>query len=75
MGKTSTAVKNRWNKKAYDQLRIVVPKGIKEQIESHAQEKGMSLNGYVNALIRVDMKMTEADWKRVRTDGDEQETP
>lgn len=66
MGKTSTTVKDRWNKKAYDQLPIRVPKGLKQRIEAQAQEKGMSLNGYVNALIRVDMKMTEDDWKRVQ---------
>lgn len=75
MGRTSAEVKNRWSKKAYDQLRIVVPKGLKEQIEAHALEKGMSLNGYVNALIRADMGVPEAQWKRVRDDGDEQETP
>lgn len=75
MGRTSAEVKNRWSKKAYDQLRIVVPKGLKEQIEAHAQEKGLSLNGYVNGLIREDMGVPEAQWKRVRTDGDEREMP
>ena len=68
MGKTSSAVKNRWSAKAYDQLRIVVPKGLKEEIEAHAREKGMSLNGYVNALIREDMGMDEAQWKRAQTE-------
>lgn len=71
MGRTSAAVKNRWNKKAYDQLRIVVPKGLKEQIEAHAQEKGLSLNGYVNGLIRTDMGMAAEEWKRVREDDQE----
>lgn len=52
MGKTSAAAKNRWNKKAYDQLRIVVPKGRKDDIEAFAASKGQSVNGYVNALIR-----------------------
>ena len=43
MGKTSTATKNAWNAKAYDQLRVIVKKGQKEQIAEHAASKGMSL--------------------------------
>ena len=55
MGKTSTATKNAWNAKAYDQLRVIVHKGQKEQIAEYAKSKGMSLNGYINALIAADM--------------------
>ena len=55
MGKTSTATKNAWNAKAYDQLRVIVKKGQKEQIQAHAASKGMSLNAYINALIAADM--------------------
>ncbi|MFR2045755.1 MAG: antitoxin [Oscillospiraceae bacterium] len=55
MGKTSTATKNAWNAKAYDQLRVIVKKGQKEQIAEHAASKGMSLNAYINALIAADM--------------------
>lgn len=55
LGKTSTATKNAWNAKAYDQLRVIVHKGQKEQIANHAASKGMSLNAYINALIAADM--------------------
>ena len=55
MGKTSTAVKNKWNSQNYDQLRIIVKKGQKQQIQSHAEANGESLNGYVNRLISDDM--------------------
>lgn len=55
MGKTSTATKNKWNAKAYDQLRVVVYKGQREQIQAYAKSKGMSLNGYINKLIADDM--------------------
>ena len=68
MGKTSSAVKNRWNKKAYDQLGIRVPKGRKDDIEAFAASKGQSVNGYVNALIRESMGVSEADWKRRETE-------
>ena len=37
MGKTSAEVKNRYRDKAYDQINIIVPKGEKEIIKSHAE--------------------------------------
>lgn len=55
MGKTSTATKNKWNAKNYDQLRVNVKKGQREQIQAYAESKGMSLNGYINKLIADDM--------------------
>ena len=63
-GKTSSTVKNRWNKKAYDQLPIRVPKGRKKDIEAFAKAQGQSVNGYVSTLIREDMCVSEEDWKR-----------
>jgi predicted HicB family RNase H-like nuclease len=59
MGKTSTASKNKYNEKAYDQLRVIVKKGQKEIIKTYAESKGMSLNGYINNLIENDMKKNE----------------
>lgn len=59
MGKTSTASKNKYNAKAYDQLRIVVKKGQREVIKAHAESKGLSLNGYINKLIAEDMKQED----------------
>lgn len=55
MGKTSTATKNKWNAKAYDQLRVNVYKGQREQIKAYAEAKGLSLNAYINKLISEDM--------------------
>lgn len=66
MGKTSAAVKNRYNSKAYDRLGLVVPKGRKADIEARATSLGESVNSYVGALIRADMGLTEADWKEVK---------
>ena len=71
MGKTSAAVKNRYAAKAYDSLRIIVPKGQKEAVEAHARSKGESVNGLVNALLRADMGLSESDWKR--TEAEEQQ--
>lgn len=56
MGKTSTAAKNRWNAKSYDQIKIIVKKGEREKIKEYANSKGMSLNAYINKLIAENME-------------------
>ena len=43
---------NKYIKKNYDSLRIVVPKGRKAEIEAYARDAGESVNGLVNALLR-----------------------
>lgn len=56
MGKTSAAVKNRYNEKAYDRINVVVPKGQKEVIKKMAEAKGESINGFIQRLIIEEMK-------------------
>lgn len=56
MGKTSAAVKNKWNDKAYDRINLTVPKGEKDKIKAYAESKGKSVNGYIYDLIQKDMK-------------------
>ena len=56
MGKTSSAVKNKYNAKAYDRINLTVPKGKKEIIQSHAQAKGKSVNGFINDAIDEKMR-------------------
>ena len=63
MGKTSSAVKNRYNAKAYDQLPVRVPKGRKATVEELAKEKGESVNGMINRLLREEAGLTEEEWK------------
>ena len=46
----------RYNEKAYDRIELKVKKGQKEEIKKHAEKKGMSLNGYINGLIKNDME-------------------
>ena len=64
MGKTSNTVKDRWNRQNYDSLLVRLPKGRKNDIEAHAQSKGVSVNGLVGELLRADLNMTEEEWKR-----------
>lgn len=63
MGKTSSQVKDRYNAKAYDEIKLRVPKGQKAAVEAHASSKGQSVNGLVNELLRADMGVSVEDWK------------
>lgn len=63
-GKASTRAKNKYNAANYDSLRIVIPKGRKQTVEAHARERGESVNGLVNALLRADLGLSEDDWRR-----------
>ena len=51
MGRTSSAVKDRYNAKAYDEMKVRVMKGKKERIQAHAEAQGESLNGFINRAI------------------------
>ena len=42
-------------------MKIIVKKGEREKIKAHAESKGMSLNGYINALIAADMQKTASE--------------
>lgn len=53
---TSSAVKDRYNKKVYDTLIIRVKKGNKDLIKNRAEELNKSLNTYVTDLIFDEMK-------------------
>ena len=52
MGKTSSAVKDRYNAKAYEDIRLRVKTGEKEKIRAAAEQHGMSLNAFIAEAIR-----------------------
>ena len=41
----------KWNAKAYDEIKVRVPKGDKEKIQAYAQSRGETVNGLINRLI------------------------
>ena len=59
MGKPATTSKNKYNAKAYDRVNITFKKGEKDIIKAYAESKGMSLNGYINKLIKDDMEQNQ----------------
>lgn len=56
MSKTSATVKNRYNAKAYDRIGLVVPKGQKDIIKTHAEARGESVNGFIQRAINQAMQ-------------------
>ena len=52
MGKTSAAVKNRYNSKVYERIHLFVKFGTKELIQNKALELGISVNAYIRQAIQ-----------------------
>lgn len=51
MGKTSSKVKDRYNAKVYEEIKVRVYKGEKEKIKAHAETMGESVNGFIKRAI------------------------
>ena len=49
----------KYEKENYDKVLLRLPKGNREKIKAHAQQKGMSLNAYIVDLIEKDMRTEE----------------
>ena len=49
----------RYNKKAYDRIDIIVPKGKRAQIQNFAKKQGKSTNRFINDAIDKAMKEQE----------------
>ena len=56
MGKTSSKVKDKYNAKTYDELKVRVRKGNKDKIKVHAESQGKSVNGSINRAIDETMQ-------------------
>lgn len=51
MGRTSSAVKNDYNAKAYDQIPVRASKDSKADAEATAKAQGESVNGLINNFL------------------------
>lgn len=54
---------DRYVKENYDRLNVKVPKGRKATVEALAAERGQSVNGLINELLRAAAGLTEEEWK------------
>ncbi|MDY4483337.1 MAG: hypothetical protein SPE16_05180 [Butyricicoccus porcorum] len=59
MGKPSTAAQNRYIAKAYDRVNLTLPKGRKDEVKAHAEQRGESLNGFIQRAIDETMQRDE----------------
>lgn len=60
MGKTSSAVKDRWNAKTYDEIKVRVLKGQKQIIQDHAEQNGESVNSFIGRAINETIERDNA---------------
>ena len=51
-----TEYKNQWQKENMDRINLALPKGDKERIKAHAEERGESVNGFINKAITEKME-------------------
>lgn len=42
---------NKWIAKTYDRINLTVPKGKQADIKAHAEQRGESVNGFINRAI------------------------
>ena len=69
MGKTSSAAKDRWNAKAYDEIKVRVPKGKKDEIKAHADRfDGGSVNSFIFRAITSQMEADTAAQTQTTTE-------
>lgn len=50
--KAATKAKNKYRDKAYDRIELIVPKGMKQKIETLAQDVNCSKNGYIIEAVK-----------------------
>lgn len=56
MGRTSSEVKNRYNDKTYDRVILAIPKGLKAEWKSQAENSDMSLTRYIMEVVEEKMR-------------------
>lgn len=46
----------KYNAKSYDRINIAIPKGEKDIIKAHAEQRGESVNGFIKRAIDETME-------------------
>ena len=59
------------NNRAVNNISFTIPKGKKALVEEYAAAHDGSVNGVVNRLLRVELGISEEDWKRPAEDSRE----
>jgi hypothetical protein len=56
VSKKQQACVNRYKRTNYDRLELLVPKGDKDEIKTHATSRGESVNAFINRAIAEQMQ-------------------
>ena len=56
VSKKQQASVTKYVKEHYDRISVTVPQGKREEIKSHAEDHGESINGFINRAIDETMK-------------------
>ena len=51
----------KYNAKAYDEMKVRVPKGRKAELQAHAEEQGESLNGFIVRAVDEAIERDEVE--------------
>ena len=51
MGKAQTRAQNKYIRNNYDRINLIMPKGDKDRIKQHADQRGESVNAFINRAI------------------------
>lgn len=51
VSKAQQRATNKYIAKAYDRVNLTLPKGRKEEVKAHAEQRGESLNGFIQRAI------------------------
>ena len=63
MAKTRSEINNAYAKKAYDDIRLQVPKGQKDIIKAHADSMGETIGGFIKRAILAQMERDQQEGK------------
>ena len=55
---------NKYIKRNYDRLHIIIPKGYKQVVDAYAKERGETINSLVNNFLRNEIGVSETEWKQ-----------
>lgn len=55
VSKAQQRATNKYIAKAYDRVNLTLPKGRKDEVKAHAEQRGESLNGFIQRAIEETM--------------------
>lgn len=47
---------DKWIKEKIDEIKVRVPKGVRDEIQSHAASQGESVNAFINRAVKETME-------------------